>query len=274
MTRANWLVDALLLVVVLGLSLTLLLLHNEPVLRGLRALTLELSSRAEARLAWAGHYFRALEENERLRAENIRLAGELARAREALSANERLTRLLALRDSLSPLPVRAARIISRDITRQRNYLTIDAGRNDGVLPGMAVVDDRGIIGTVLLVTPHYARVLPYLNTDFRVAARIQPIGTAGIVRWDGEQPDRLLMEFVSRTEPVQPGMLVVTTTYSGIFPPGFPVGRVAEVTRQPGLNTLRIYLEPASPLGQASYVFVILRPPDPERQLLNSTDTP
>lgn len=274
MTRANWLVDALLLVVVLGLSLTLLLLHNEPVLRGLRALTLELSARAEARLAWAGHYFRALEENERLRAENIRLAGELARAREALIANERLTRLLALRDSLSPLPVRAARIVARDITRQRNYLTIDAGRNDGVLPGMAVVDDRGIIGTVLLATPHYARVLPYLNTDFRVAARIQPIGATGIVRWDGENPDRLLMEFVSRTEPVQPGMLVVTTTYSGIFPPGFPVGRITEVTRQPGLNTLRIYLEPASPLDQASYVFVILRPPDPERQLLNSTDTP
>lgn len=272
MIRANWLVDALLLGMVLTLSLSLLLLHNEPVLKGLRALTLELSARAEARLAWAGHYFRALEENEQLRAENIRIAGELARAREALIANERLTCLLALRDSLYPLPFRTARIIGRDITRQRNFLTIDAGRNDGVLPGMAVVDDRGIIGTVLLATPHYARILPYLNTDFRVAARIQPIGAIGIVRWDGEHPDRLLMEFVSRTEPVEPDMLVVTAPQSNIFPPGFPVGRVIEVIRSPGLNTLHIYLEPASPLDQASYVFVILRPPDPEYQLLNTPD--
>ncbi|SHK06248.1 rod shape-determining protein MreC [Rhodothermus profundi] len=274
MTRTNWLIDTLLLVVVLGLALSLLLTHNEPVLHGLRALALELSARAEARLAWAGHYFRTLEENERLRAENIRLAGELARAREALIANERLTRLLALRDSIYPLPVRAARIIAKDLTRQRNLLTIDAGSTDGVQPGMAVVDDRGIIGTVTLVTPHYARVLSYLNTDFRVAARIQAIGAVGIVRWDGEHPDRLLMEFVSRTEPVRPGMLVVTTPYSNIFPPGFPIGRITEVARQPGLNTLRIYLEPASPLDRASYVFVILHKPDLERQRLHTPNPP
>ncbi len=274
MTRTHWFVDVLLLLIALGLALSLLLTHNRPILQGLRALTLELAARVEARLAWAGHYFRALEENERLRAENIRLAGELARAREALIANERLTRLLALRDTLRTLPVRAARIVAKDITRQRNFLTIDAGWADGVRPGMAVVDDQGIIGTVVLVTSHYARVLPYLNTDFRVAARIQPIGAMGIVRWDGEQLHRLLMESVSRTEPVQPGMLVVTAPYSDIFPPGFPVGRITEVIRLPGLNTLRIYLEPASPLDRASYVFVILRLPDSERQQLDLSNTP
>jgi rod shape-determining protein MreC len=90
----------------------------------------------------------------------------------------------------------------------------------------------------------------------------------GIVRWDGVDFDRLLMEFVPKTEPVEEGMLVTTSGYSGVFPAGFPIGTVDSVFAAQGRNDYVIYLRPAAPISQASYVYVLLSTPDPEFEAL------
>ncbi|QXD17270.1 rod shape-determining protein MreC [Rhodocaloribacter litoris] len=237
---------------------------NEPVVRGLRAQALQITARVERLFAWAGGFIRALEENDRLRAENIRLSSEVARSREAILENDRLRRLLGLRDTLA-FPVRAVRIVSKDSQRRR--LRIDAGAEDGVAEDMAVIDTRGILGRVHLVAPHYAEVMTYLDTDFRVPARIQPIQVDGIIRWEGKHPEQLLMEFVVKTEPVRKGQRVVTSGYSGIFPAGYPIGVVDSVAVRPGRNELLIYVRPYAELDDAAYAFVVLHRPDPERSL-------
>ncbi|MDX1740135.1 MAG: hypothetical protein R3178_02540 [Rhodothermales bacterium] len=86
-----------LLIVVAGMFL---LWRNEPAVRGLRARSLEAAATIENQLAWIGDYLTALEENNRLRADNIRLSSQLARSREAAIENDRLRRLLGLRDTV------------------------------------------------------------------------------------------------------------------------------------------------------------------------------
>ncbi|MEM6336649.1 MAG: rod shape-determining protein MreC, partial [Bacteroidota bacterium] len=154
------------------------------------------------------------------------------------------------------------RILSKDVTQQRNFLTLDAGAEDGVEEGMAVVDDEGIIGKVVLTSRRYAVVQSYLNTDFRVPARIQDVGTDGIISWDGVDRMRLLLNFVPKTEPVVPGQEIVT--YGSLtFPDGYVVGTVDTAFANEGRNDFQIYLTPATPIGRADYVFVILAKPDP-----------
>ena len=246
-------------------SVVAMLAQNEPMLRGLRGFALETTSRVEARFAWVGHFFRALDDSEDLRAENIELSSELARLREARLENERLRALIAFRDS-SDYQMVPARIIPRDIFQQENLFTLDVGRGDSVDVGMAVIDEQGILGKVVFVSENYSRVMPYLNTDFRVPAKVQPSQASGIARWTGTRAtDRLLLEYLVKTDSVEVGQLVVTSGFSGVFPPGIPVGTVEEVRGKQGRNELEIDVRPASPLSKAQHAFVLLLRPDPER---------
>jgi rod shape-determining protein MreC len=218
-----------------------------------------------------GRYFRALEENDELRRENIRLSSEVARAREVRQRNEELERMLHMRDS-SRAPLRSARVVTKDLYRQENMITLDVGRADSIRVGMPVLHDEGIVGTVVLVSEHYARVMPFLNTEFRVPAVVQPLGAEGIVRWEGDALDRLLLEHIVKTEPVERGQRVVTSGHSGVFPPGRLIGTVDSVAVRTGRNELSVHLTPAVPLYEIKHAVVLLRRPDPERLSLEARE--
>jgi rod shape-determining protein MreC len=261
--------DWVLLAALLLVSLYVMFTQNDPLMRAVRAQALSTTASVERTFAWVGRYFRALEENDELRRQNIALSSEVARSRESRIQNTHLRRMLNLRDSLG-YPMRAARVVAKDITQQHNLLTLDVGTADSVKVGMPVVNEDGIIGKVVLVNDHFARVMPYLNTDFRVPAKVVPIEAEGIVRWEGQNSDRLLMEHVIKTEPVEPGQLVVTSGHSGVFPPGRAIGRVDSVMQQPGQNELRMHLTPAAPINEVDHAFVILLEPPTAQVALES----
>lgn len=262
--------DYVVLAVLVALSLGLLLARNNTVFRSARALALEATAPVESSFAWTGRYTRALDENESLRGQAIALQAEVARLREARRENERLRALVGFRDSVDFRMV-PAKVVGKDVTRQDNLLTIDAGEEDSVEVGMAVIDERGIIGKVVLTSGDYALVMPHQNTDFAVPATIELLNRDGVVRWDGIEYDRLLMEYVVKTEPVVKGQRVVTSGFSGTYPPGVPVGVVDSVFAARGRNDLVIYLEPAAPLSTVDYVYVVLNRADSARVALEQT---
>ena len=265
--------DWAILAVLLLISLVVMLNRNTTVTRSLRAISLQITSGLESQFARAGEFIRALEENGEIRDHNIVLSSQVARFREAELENERLKALLGLRDTLN-VPMLAVRVIARDIHRQKNYLIIDAGSEEGIQRDMAVIDDHGILGKVILPGDEYSLVQSYLNTHFRVPGLIQPIEAFGIVRWDGTRLDRLVLEYVVRTEPVETGQLVVTAG-SSVFPSGIPIGTIDSVAVRSGENLLQITLEPATRIGSAKHAFVVLRAPDDELERLQaSTSTP
>jgi len=244
--------------------------RNEPVVIGLRAMSLQVAGSVERRLSWIGDYLSALEENDRLRTQNVQLSSQVARAREALAENSHLKTLLALHDSLD-YPTIAAKIISKDINRQQNLLTLDVGTNDGVQPGMSVVDEDGIIGRVVLVSDDFSRVMPFLHTEFRIPARVEPGRSEGIVRWDGTNVRYLTLEHVIKTEPVEKGQRVVASASSGSFQPGYPVGTIDSVGLLTGRNEYLIRVTPAADYFAADYVFVVTQLPAQEQLELESS---
>ena len=253
----DWLIVGVLLAVSLGVMFS----QNQALVRAARAGALEATARVESNFAWVGDYFRALDENNRLRRENVALAGEVARSREARMQNARLEAMLGLRDT-TQFEVEPARIISKSLGGQQNTFTISAGREDSVETGMPVIDARGsVLGKVNLVSASYSRVMPYLNTDFRVPAKVQSLGAEGIVRWTGDRSNRLLMEHVVQTQPVLAGQRIVTSGSSGSFPPGLAIGFVDSVTTSPGRNEYDVHVVPSSPLSEARYAFVLLSAP-------------
>ncbi len=259
--------DWVVLLALVVLSLSTMISRNDQLVVGLRAISLQVAGSVESRLAWIGDYISALDENDRLRAQNVQLSSQVARSREALLDNARFRDLLALADSLE-YPTLAAKVISKDVGTQQNMMTLDVGSSDGIRVGMAVIDENGILGRVVLVSNSYSRVMSILHTDFRVPARVDPGRAEGIVRWEGTDARYLTLEHVLKTEPVENGELVVTSASSGSFQPGYPVGIVDSVARLPGRNVYSIRVQPTANYASSDYVFVVLSlPPDGQLEI-------
>lgn len=275
MTTQTWIRvrDWGLLSLLLLTALVTIRLANEPVLRGVRSLSVRMTADVEELFADAARYLYALEENAELRRTNIELSSQVARMREAQTENETLRAMLGVRQEARH-PLLPAQIVSKDITRQQNHAVIDVGTTDSVEAGMPVITQNGVIGQITVTSPNHAVVQTYLNTEFRISAMIQEVEAVGIVRWDGEDPTRLLMEHVVRTEDVRPGHRVVTSGYSNVYPRGLPIGRVDSVRALPGRNELLIYLEPFASVRETHYAFVLERTQSAEYQALRDSIVP
>ena len=251
------------------IGLVIFVSRNGPALRAARAASLAVTAPVEGVFERGARFRRSLEENERLRTETAALAADVARLREASAENAQLRALLQFEDSTAVRRV-VGRVVSKEITEQTNLLTIDVGERDGVRQGMPVINERGIVGKVVLTNRRYAVVMPHQNTQFRVPAVIDALGREGVVRWDGAAFDQLTMEYVVKTEPVERGMLITTSPFSGVFPAGVPVGRVDTAFAAAGRNDYVIRVTPAAPLSEVGYVYVLLTRPDPERAILEA----
>lgn len=261
--------DYVIVAALLLVGLVIFVSRNGPALRAARAASLAVTAPVEGVFERTGQFRRSLVENERLREQTAELSSEVARLREAAAENAQLRSLLQFEDSTTARRV-VARVVAKDVTEQANLLTIDVGAADSVEVGMPVINERGIVGRILFTSENYAVVLPHQNTLFRVPSVVEALGREGIVRWDGQQVDQLTMDRVVKTEPVEPGMLVVTSPFSGVFPAGVPVGRVDTAYAAAGRNDYVIHLTPAAPISEVGYVYVLLTRPDPEQAILEA----
>ena len=259
--------DFILLAALCLVALTIFVSRNRPVLRVARGAALAVTGPVEGVFADVGRFRRSLGENERLRDETVALSTEVARLREARTENARLRGLLGFADSLT-VPYRVARVVTKDLSQQANFITIDVGTRDSVQVGMPVIDERGIVGKVFLTGGDHAVVMPHQNTQFSVPGTLDELALDGVVTWDGRSAGRLTMEYVPKTEPVTGGMLITTSPFSGVFPAGVPIGRVDSAYGAPGRNDFVIEVIPAAPLAEVGYVYVLLAVPDPEVEML------
>ncbi|MEM1383740.1 MAG: rod shape-determining protein MreC [Pseudomonadota bacterium] len=106
----------------------------------------------------------------------------------------------------------------------RQTVLVNVGVRDGVLDGSAGVDGNGLVGRIVGVGEHAARML--LLTDFssRIPVAIQPSGQRAILAGDGTPAP--VLDFIEAVDQISPGDPIVTSGAGGLFPPNLPVGRV------------------------------------------------
>jgi len=178
-------------------------------------------------------HFGVRAENARLRAEAVRMRRLATRARGLQYENARLRRLLALRDR-EGAPVATARLVSSSLSSVRRFAVLNAGRWQGVRPGMPVRGPDGLIGRVLEAGPTAARVLLLTDAESLVPVRRTRDGLPAVVvgRGDGTVDVRS----VNATDVTfRAGDLFVTTGTGGLYAPGIPVATVP----RPGRDVVR-----------------------------------
>jgi len=119
---------------------------------------------------------------------------------------------------------------------------------------MPVISDGGLVGLVTDVTDEYAVVNLLLNIDFRISAKVQRSRVNGIVSWSGLS---LQLKNISKTMDVREGDVLLTSSYSNIFPEDIRIGVVERANDQPGSLFKEVLITPGVDFTRLEEVFVI-----------------
>lgn len=149
------------------------------------------------------------------------------------------------------------KVVTNELNRPDNLMTIDRGAADGVEVGMGVACGQGIVGITYLVSDHYSVLIPVLNTTSRISCAIRGRGYFGVLRWDGKDPNVAYLEDIPRHARFNRGDKVETNGYSSIFPPGVIVGKVSTVYNSADGLSYRVKVELFTDFGCIRDVVVI-----------------
>jgi rod shape-determining protein MreC len=147
---------------------------------------------------------------------------------EAVLGNERLKKLMGMRDML-PAHSIAAAVISEDSSPWFRTVTIDRGKEDGIREGMPVVGSAGVVGRIVKVARGSARVLLLTDHASGIAAVVQRSRARGVVK--GKVGNICSLEFSQRGDDVRIGDIVLTSGIGGVFPKGLPIGEITMVKK-------------------------------------------
>ena len=160
------------------------------------------------------------------------------------------------------MPTLAAEVIAGSANPGMMTVTIDRGSADGLVPDMAVVTSKGIVGRVVApLAAHAARVQLLIDRNAAAGALTERTRAGGmIIGSEGDPP--LRMELVANLADVKPGDLVIASGVDGIYPKGFAIGYVETSERGTGLHRA-ITVRPSVDFSSLEDVLVVLVPPRP-----------
>jgi rod shape-determining protein MreC len=197
-----------------------------------------------------------------LRRENTAMRAELSQANVRLQKMSELsaenTRLRGLLDT--PLIIdgrmEIAEVIGTDADPLRHIIVINRGSMNQLKVGQTVLDDKGIVGQIISVSPRSSRVMLLSDKEHSLSVRLEHSGMRAIVSGTGDL-GLLKMEYVPTSADIKVGEKVYSSGLGQHFPAGYLVGTVAKVSRHNTGEFAKIDIIPAAQLASGHYVVVL-----------------
>lgn len=199
-------------------------------------------------------YFRLKEMNESLANENILLKNRLE---EYEFLRDTIIHGMVVQDSIPVYEYIGAKQVNATYNRTKNYITLNQGRKNGLQKEMAVCTPEGIVGLIQDLSDHFAVVIPLINVDSRISAKIKKNNYYGSLQWDGNDYAYSYLNDIPYHVEVNAGDTIVTSGLSKIFPEGIVVGYVESVDKETA-NFLKIKVKLAVDFKRINHVYVIL----------------
>lgn len=252
-------------VVLVIISLSLISISPSTEIGGFRTILISAIGSIQEKFAWLPNPGALRSENKALLELNLQLSTEVATMRKSQQENEELRAMLAL-SKHSDLPLISAEVASKNTVQMRNYVMLNKGSDDGVLIGMPVRSEAGLVGSIIGLSSKYSMVELLNNRNVKVPAKLSNAGYEGIVVWEGGE--YLYMKNISQSLKVDVGDIVVTSLFSSKYPPNIPIGKVIKVGEEAGSHFHKICIKPATGFFNFNQLFIIQTVIDQEKQLL------
>ena len=209
------------------------------------------------------HFFTLRSENEMLSARVAELEHSLAayREREANMATDTLSMAQidsAFVEHLTQYSYTPARIISNTINRNRNYITLNRGRQHGITEDMAVISpDGSMVGYIVGCSDRYSVAISILNDKFTTSGKIVGDDHFGSITWNGRSPHKVQMSELTKYAEFEVGAPVVSSGLSHIFPEGVKIGVVESFSENDNQTSFDVVVRLAADMTKVSNVLVI-----------------
>jgi rod shape-determining protein MreC len=172
-------------------------------------------------------YFQAGSQNVALRRQVDINRTRLIEAAAIEQENIRLKKLLKLVEDEKEQVV-AARLISSSSSSARRFARLNAGRSQGVYPGMPVRAPEGLIGRVYTAGPNTADVLLLTDSSNVVPVRRSTDNIAAIST-GSDDGGLTIRSLTAGRNPFKPGDILVTSGTGGLYQPNIPVAIIVRI---------------------------------------------
>ena len=190
-----------------------------------------------------------LTQSERL--ENAYILELQQRVIELENQNQSLRENINYADSQGEVTIAA--VIGRSADNWWQQITLNKGHSDGVTVGDMVTGPGGLVGRVTGASQHTSQVLLITDPTSQMGVKVSRSRALGVVR--GNVDGRVVMQFFETTPDVKPGDVIVTSSYSRLFPQGVPVGRIEsmDLKKSPAPEAV---IQLSSPLNVLEWVTI------------------
>ena len=127
-----------------------------------------------------------------------------------------------------------ATIVKMSRNSQHNYIILDKGSADGIVPRSGIVTPAGVVGIVNAVDEHFCYGITLQNALVSVSARIGRTGLVAPLEWDGRHSNGAVMKGLPLHYTVAAGDTVWTSGFSTVFPPDIPIGVTGRIRQVDG----------------------------------------
>jgi rod shape-determining protein MreC len=179
---------------------------------------------------------------------------------EVQKENLRLKKLLEFGRDIPKKKV-LAQVVSWDASNEFKVLRINKGEGDGLKLMSPVITMTGLVGYVYRLSPNYADILTILDQNNRVDAIVGRTRTHGIV--EGFSGFNCQLKYVSRTERLEKGDVVITAGLGEIYPKGIKIGKISKINKENFGITQKIEIEPSVDFHRLEEVVVLIEGDDP-----------
>jgi len=185
------------------------------------------------------------QESEALQRQRIELAQVVANAAQLSTENAQLRRLLGVVEGNPTHPTVVVQVLYEPSTPYVRRLVFNKGASDGIAPGMPVIDEGGLVGQVIRVTPFTSEAA--LLTDEKLAVPVQVLRNGlRLIAFGSPSNGRVEVRYFSSDADIKPGDVLVTSGVGGAFPAGISVGTVESVERDSSSGFAKAVARPTS----------------------------
>lgn len=214
-------------------------------------------------------YFKLQQANEQLVLENARLRNQLKNSFldrdeivfDSINIPDSLTPQDSLRlqklDSIPPaFDFIAAKVISNTTHKQKNYLILNKGTDQGVKENMGIIGPQGVVGITHSVSRDFCTVIPIININSRISAKLKRNNELGTLSWDGNDDNYAQLLSIETYIPLHVGDSIVTSGFSHIFPEGIMLGKIQDYHKVKGDNNYAISVKLSTAFSKLQYVSI------------------